>query len=228
VFYFAAFLTLISFTIAFKSRTIRNLKNEHKTEARLTLGEILSKLKNSAVILVCLCNLLRMLMAFGMYLTVLPLYLNQVLGLSVRDIGWIISMRIAGMVLFIFVAGSLSDRYGRKPVLVMGNLISGTALFAFSRSESMLFLMFSGLLAGAGDALDMTALMALFTDITTKSARGVMVGLFRTFMDVGGFLGPIIFMLVYTEVNPISTFYLGILLSFVNIFLVTKVNTHVR
>jgi MFS family permease len=165
---------------------------------------------------------------FGLYLTVLPLYLNQVLGLSVRDIGWITSARIAGMVLSLFAAGSLSDRYGRKPVLVMGYLITGAALFAISRSESMLFLMFSSLLAGAGEALDMTALMALLTDITQKSARGIMVGLYRTFMDVGGFLGPIIFMLVFTEVNPFSSFYLGIILSFVNIFLVTMVNTRVR
>jgi MFS family permease len=89
-------------------------------------------------------------------------------------------------------------------------------------------LFFSGLLAGIGDALDMTTLMALLTDIAPESARGVVVGLFRTFMDMGGFLGPIIFMLVFKQINPTSTFYLGIVLSLVNIFLVTRVKVDTR
>jgi predicted MFS family arabinose efflux permease len=226
VFYFTAFFMLASFMIAFKSRNIRNLKNDYKNRPRLNLGEILNNLRNLDIILVCLCNLFRMFTRFGMYQTVLQLYLNQVLMLSVGDIGWVISMRIAGMILFLFVASPLSDKYGRKPVLVVGYLIIGIALFLFSRSENMIFLLFSGFLAGAGDALDMTTLIALLADISPESARGVVVGLFRTFMDIGGFLGPIIYMLVFTEINPVSTFYLGIFLSFINIILVTRVNTN--
>ena len=225
VFYFTAFFMLVSFAIAYMSRNIRSLENENITMTQVSLGEILGNLKNLNIILVCLCNFFRMFTRFGMYQTVLQLYLNQILGLGVGDIGWVISMRIAGMVLFLFVAGSLSDRYGRKPVLVTGYIISGVALFAFSRSESLIFLFFSGLLAGAGDALDMTTLMALLSDIAPESARGVVVGLFRTFMDVGGFLGPIIYVLAFKQINAVSTFYLGIILSFINILLIARVNT---
>ena len=225
VFYFTAFFMLVSFAIAYMSRNIRSLENENITMTQVSLGEILGNLKNLNIILVCLCNFFRMFTRFGMYQTVLQLYLNQILGLGVGDIGWVISMRIAGMVLFLFVAGSLSDRYGRKPVLVTGYIISGVALFAFSRSESLIFLFLSGLLAGAGDALDMTTLMALLSDIAPESARGVVVGLFRTFMDVGGFLGPIIYVLVFKQINAVSTFYLGIILSFINILLIARVNT---
>jgi MFS family permease len=228
VFYFTTFFTLVSFLIAFNSRNIRNLKKEYKNETRLDLGAILSNLRNMDIILVCLCNLFRMFTRFGMYQTVLQLYLNQILGLTVGNIGWVISIRVAGMVLFLFIAGSLSDRHGRKPVLIAGYLISGVALFAFSRSNNLLLLFVSGFLAGIGDALDMTTLMALLTDIAPESARGVVVGLFRTFMDMGGFLGPIIFMLVFKQINPTSTFYLGIVLSLVNIFLVTRVKVDTR
>lgn len=224
VFYVTAFFMLTSFVLAFRSEKIRDLKNVGRGESDLNLVENLKSLRNMNIIIVCLCNLFRMFNRFGIYQTVLQLYLNQVHGLSVGDIGWVISMRVAGMVLFLFVAGSVSDRIGRKPVLLIGYIVSAVALFAFSRADNLYLLLFSGLIAGVGDAFDMTTLMALLTDIAPSSARGVAVGLFRTFQDVGGFLGPIIFMLVFTRFSPAYSFYLGILLIFVNIVLVTQLD----
>ncbi len=224
VFYFTAFFILTSFAIAFKSNNMRNLQDHNKNEASLNLREISNSLKNSNIILVCLCNLSRNFIRFGIYQAVLQLYLNQILGLSIGDIGWVISMRVAGMVLFLFVAGTLSDRYGRKPVLITGYLLSVTALLSFSRADNILFLLFSGFFAGAGDAFDMTTLLALLTDIAPSTARGVAVGLYRTFQDIGGFLGPILFMIVFTNFNPSVTFHLGVLLFIVNIILITRVN----
>lgn len=222
VFYVTAFFMFTSFIMAIRSDKIKELKNEGGKDTNLNLRENLKSLLNANIIIVCLCNLFRMFNRFGIYQTVLQLYLNQAQGLSVGDIGWVISMRVAGMVLFLFVAGSLSDRIGRKPVLILGYIISAVALFAFSRADNMYLMLMSGLIAGAGDAFDMTTLMALLTDIAPSSARGVAVGLFRTFQDVGGFLGPIIFMLVFTRFSPVYSFYLGISLVLLNIILISQ------
>jgi len=223
VFYFTAFFMLVSFAIAYMSKDIRSIKNESKGKTRLSLGDIVSNLRDRNILLVCLCNLFRMFSRQGIYQTTLQLYLNQVLGFSLSDIGWVISMRVAGMVLFLFIVGSLSDKYGRKPVLIVGYVISGLALFAFSLADNLFLLLLCGLLAGIGDAFGMSTLLALLTDIAPSSSRGVVVGLYRTFMDIGGFLGPILFMLVFSSYSPSTTFYLGALFMLIDILLVARV-----
>jgi len=127
------------------------------------------------------------------------------------------------MVLFLFIVGSLSDKYGRKPVLIVGYVISGLALFAFSLSDNLFLLLLCGLLAGIGDAFGMSTLLALLTDIAPSSSREVVVGFYRTFMDIGGFLGPILFMLVFSSYSPSTTFYLGALFMLIDILLVARV-----
>jgi MFS family permease len=69
----------------------------------------------------------------------------------------------------------------------------------------------------------MTTLMALLTDIAPIDARGAVVGLFRTFQDIGGFTGPLLFMIVYTRFGHLTPFYTGIILCFLNIILVTRI-----
>jgi MFS family permease len=65
----------------------------------------------------------------------------------------------------------------------------------------------------------MTTLLAMLTDIAPQVARGGAVGLYRTFMDVGGFLGPIVFMIVYDNYSPLTPFYVAAGLCVLNILL---------
>jgi MFS family permease len=193
VFYVTTLFTILSFVIAFRSREIRSIAPKKK-EASLNLEQISTSLRNWTVITVCVINLFRMFMRVGLYRTVLLLYLNKDLGLSVGHIGWIVGFRIAGMVIFLFIAGVLSDRFGRKPVLVTGYIMSSISLLFYSISVSLPFLFLTSFIGGISDGLDMTTLTALLTDIAPIDARGAVVGLFRTFQDIGGFMGPLLFM----------------------------------
>lgn len=132
-------------------------------------------------------------------------------------------MRIAGMIIFLFIAGILSDRFGRKPILIVGLIVSGISLLFYILSDNLLFLLITSFIGGIGDGLDFTPLMALLTDITPKDARGIVVGLFRTFQDIGGIMGPLIFMMLYTRLGKLTPFYLGISIYILSIMLVTRI-----
>lgn len=223
VFHVTTIFTFISLLIAFRSKDIRKIKVDKKPVTKFNLKQISISLRNWSIVIVCLNNFFRMFMRIGLYRTVLLLYLNKDLGLSVVHIGWIVGMRIAGMIIFLFIAGILSDRFGRKPVLVVGFIISGISLFFYIISENLPFLLLTSFIGGIGDGLDMTTLMALLTDITPKDARGIVVGLFRTFQDIGGSIGPLIFMMMYTGLGQFTPFYFGISICILNIFFVTRI-----
>jgi MFS family permease len=218
VFYFTFAFTLISFLLGVRSRNMRSLEvQEHKS--KLTMKQITGSLRDWGIIIVCLISTSRMLVMQGIHQTVLQLYLNQQVGLTVSGIGWVVSTFVLGQVIALPTAGNVSDRFGRKPVLIVGFSIRLAGVILFTLSGNLLVLLLSGLVSGIGEGLTMTTLLAMLTDIAPQVARGGAVGLYRTFMDVGGFLGPIVFMIVYDNYSPLTPFYVAAGLCVLNILL---------
>jgi MFS family permease len=222
VFFITTLFTVISFVIAFRSKEMLDTGNE-KRETRLNLKQVTTSLGNWSIISLCIINLVRMFMRIGLHRTVLQLYLNKDLGFSVTHIGWIIGFRIAGMVIFLFIAGIISDKIGRKPVLVIGYILSSVSLLLYSLVFSLPLLLFTSFVGGISDGLDLTTLTALLSDMAPVDSRGAVVGLYRTFQDIGGFTGPLIFMFIYTRYGQQAPFYGGIMLSLLNLIIVTKI-----
>jgi DHA1 family multidrug resistance protein-like MFS transporter len=218
VFYFTFVFTLISFFLAMRSKNMRGLEIQgHKS--RLTMKQITGSLRDWGIIVVCLITTSRTLVMQGIQQTVLQLYLNQQVGLTVAGIGWVVSSYVLGQVIALPTAGNISDRFGRKPVLMVGFVIRLAGVLLFTISGDMLVLLLSGLVSGIGEGLTMTTCLALLTDIVPQAARGGAVGLYRTFMDIGGFLGPLVFMVAYDDYSPLTPFYAAAGLCVINIVL---------
>jgi MFS family permease len=217
VFYFTLLLTLVSLAIAWKSGGMKSLESGSTHNERTPLREIIKAIGNRGILIVCMSTVLRMLIMQGIFQTVFQLYLNQGLSLTVSTIGLILSARIAGQVISLISAGILSDKVGRVPVLVGGFVICGFTLFAFTLTSGFFFLLLLGFIEGLGEGFGMTTLIALLTDITPPYVRGGVVGLYRTFQDIGGFTGPILFMILYNRFGPLSAFYIAAAVNIVNV-----------
>ena len=218
VFYFTLLLTVISLIIAWKSSGMKSIEKEIVVKERPSLRVVLESIGDRGILIVCLSTVLRMLIMQGIFQTVFQLYLNRELSFTVSAIGVILSARIAGQVISLISAGILSDRVGRLPVLIAGFAVCGLTLFTFTLTSSYELLLFLGFIEGLGEGFGMTTLIALLTDIAPPSVRGGAVGLFRTFQDIGGFAGPILFMILY-GIGPLTAFYVAAGVNVLNIVL---------
>lgn len=84
--------------------------------------------------------------------------------------------------------GSLSDRWGRKPLLVLGMALYVLAGAAGAVIENIWLLLLSRALLGVGVAGILTANTALMADLFDGPARGRILGMQGVFTNVGGAL----------------------------------------
>jgi len=213
VFAVSAALAAASFIIAYFSSGLRQISVK-----RVIGREILSSLKkvlpgrNMALTSVYIGSFTRMFVWTGITGTVLPLFLNIHLGVPVEIIGIIASIRTLGIIFSTSISGRLSDRVGRKPIVVAGMVIEALSLYAYTCvPASSIIISIISFIDGFGRGMVLTSLMVLLSDLAPQSLRGSAIGIYRTFMDIGGFTGPIFFMALYEGFGPTSPFLSAII-----------------
>ncbi len=130
------------------------------------------------------------LLGFGIVIPLLPLYAEKYRP-SPLAFGLLMSSFSAMQFVFAPLLGRLSDRYGRRPVLVVSLLgtVAGYLLFAFAHSLAMLFA--SRLLDGATGGNIGTA-QAIIADSTAPADRARGMGMIGMAFGLGFIFGPAI------------------------------------
>jgi DHA1 family tetracycline resistance protein-like MFS transporter len=130
------------------------------------------------------------LIGFGIIIPLLPLYAKK-FGASGLDIG-LLMMSYSLMQFFCApMWGRLSDKIGRKPVLMISLATStiGYTIWGFSDSLPMLFL--SRIVAGFGNA-NLAVAQAYVSDVTAEENRSQGMGMIGAAFGLGFVLGPAI------------------------------------
>jgi len=128
------------------------------------------------------------LIGFGMVIPFLSFYAREY-GASGTTVGAVVGIYSIMQFFFAPVWGKLSDRIGRRPVILVSLTASctGYLLFAFSHSLTVLFA--SRVIAGIGGANIATA-QAYISDITAPENRAKGMGLIGAAFGMGFILGP--------------------------------------
>ena len=139
--------------------------------------------------LVCVTDLVVWLGAGAIY-PYLPVFLNEDAHASVAMIGAIAAAYFLAVFAFSVPAGQLSDRVGRKPVMVGGTLLYAVSSLLFLTTTDPWWFVAFRVLEGAGAAAVVPAAQAFLADITTDRDRGKAFGWLTTAQYAGLIAGP--------------------------------------
>lgn len=121
----------------------------------------------------------------------LPLFAREVLRLSAVEVGWLFALQTVTTLATRPLIGILSDRIGRRGVIVAGLTVCSGAVVLVSWATSMFALMLAVLAYAIGVAITTAATSAFITDLSQRARYGTAHGVFGTIYDVGDALGPI-------------------------------------
>jgi len=123
--------------------------------------------------------------------TLIPFYGKDVFHIDVVTLGFYISLMGSIAMVSIFLFGFMSDRYGRKVVLISGISLSSIAMIVLLLPRVWNPLLMACIFVGAGAAINSMPNI-LISDTTPSDSLGRMMGINRIFADLGYFLGAII------------------------------------
>jgi DHA1 family multidrug resistance protein-like MFS transporter len=133
--------------------------------------------------------LIVVMFGFGMVIPIFPFFIDS-LGAGGSELGLLVAT--AAFLEFIFgpLWGSISDRFGRKPILMIGLIGYAISTFLFGISNELWMLFAARALSGVLSSATITSAMAYVSDITTEENRGDGMGKIGAAMALGIMLGP--------------------------------------
>jgi len=192
----------------------------HRRHAKFDLPTVRRLLSNPSFSMACLATFTIFFMRTGIRGTMIPLYAEGVLGLDEVAIGSVISYATIMNLLMTIPMGYAIDYFGRKPPMVFTLLLTSIAALAFPFTENYLMISLAAVLLGVGTGGAGQAPLAMATDATLNESRGLSMGLYRLFGDIGFVVGPIILGFIADNFGLRMPFYVMTVLILVGVILV--------
>lgn len=149
--------------------------------------------KKNAALGFIFVTLLIDIIGFGIIIPVIPQLLGELEGVSVSEAakygGWLVAAFGVMQFLFSPLIGNLSDRYGRRPVLLLSLFGLGVDYILVVFAPSLAWLFVGRIVAGIMGASFTTA-AAYIADISTPENRAQNFGIIGVAFGLGFILGP--------------------------------------
>lgn len=128
------------------------------------------------------------LLGFGMILPILPFY-GQEYGASDFEIGLLFAAYSLAQLVFSPLLGRLSDRFGRRPLLLVSIAVNVVAHTVFAFAGSFAVLVAARFASGVA-ASNLAIAQAYMADVTPRSQRSKAMGMIGAAFGLGFVLGP--------------------------------------
>lgn len=135
--------------------------------------------------------------SFGVRVAIVPLFAAANFDAGPGIAGTALASFAVGTASVITVAGWLSDRYGRRPLVIAGLMISGGATVVMGWCDTVPLLVAASVVAGIGAGILNPSQQASVADVIgSDRAGGKVLATFQMASDSGAILGPVVVGLV--------------------------------
>ncbi len=135
--------------------------------------------------------------SFGVRVAIVPLFAAANFDAGAGIAGTALASFAVGTASVVSVAGWLSDKFGRRPMVLAGLLISGATTFVLGWCDTVPLLVTASVVAGVGAGILNPAQQAAVADVIgADRAGGKVLATFQMASDSGAILGPVVVGLV--------------------------------
>ncbi len=155
--------------------------------------------------------------AYGMFYTDLAYFLTSVQGLSIPLMGLIVTVMGLSTFLASIPLGAAADKYGRKRILIMGNVMASAIIAVFALTTNVAILLIAAVLEGISEAAFAASANALLADKAGEAQRTSAYSMFGFVQGAAFGIGSIIIPIVivfegagFTNLQSHMLLYVGL------------------
>lgn len=184
-----------------------NLSAHHETA-----GLIIEDPLRRRGILLAVCIALMAVIASVTGLNVAQPQIALAFDASQSQVLWMINIYAITLAALLLPLGAAGDRWGRKPMLLMGLVIFGVANATAGLASSYEMMLVARFLSGVGAAMIMPVTLAVITATFPDEERARAIGVWTAVAGGGGLLGMVLSAILVDEVSWRALFILPLVL----------------
>ena len=146
--------------------------------------------------------------AFSMSFRLMPLYLEEVGGMSLQQIGWLSSFFGMAMMVTTIPAGWFADKFSERVAIAIGFFIEFVAMVLLINMNSFVGFAAIWALFGVGVGLLSPAYQSLLSKVLPERIRGTGFGLIHASLGIFSLPAPAIGSLLWKNISPQAPFYI--------------------
>jgi len=178
--------------------------------------------KQQRQILIGVCIALMAVISSVSGLNVAQRQIAVALDASQSDVLWMINIYAVTLAALLLPLGAVGDRWGRKPVLLIGLVVFGAASAAAGLAPSTEVMLGARLLTGVGAAMIMPVTLAVITSSFPDEERSKAIGVWTAVAAGGGIIGMYLSALLVDVANWRWLFVLPVVLVLVAIAIAVR------